>query len=160
MPPCIDTSDASVFPQCDHPYRPCTLLGRLTDLLTMGSSDFNYILGFGHFSPSVFTCTCFARPCTGVPTCMNTLDASDCVPLMRSSMPLMHVARASNRSNTYARYYFFLYTHWWAISTYFHLHEYRAAVYGRADLHRYIGCFGVPPMRSFITLMNARRSGK
>ena len=45
-----------------------------------------------------------------------------------------------------------------AISTCFHLHEHRAAVYGRADLYRPIGCFSVLPIRSSIPVMHVVRA--
>ena len=74
---------------------------------------------------------------------------------MRPTNTRMHVVRAINRSVNYVQYWFYVYTRILSnVTTCFHVHELRAAVYGRADLRIPGKLFGTYRMRPTNTSMH------
>ena len=83
------------------------------------------------------------------------------VPSLRSYIPLLQLYRATNRPvqiDLLRAVLISTIDPGLAISAYFHLHRLRAAVSGRADLQRRIGCFGRPSIQSSVPPMHVYRA--
>ena len=106
---------------------------------------------FGHYD--LFSLArASSRPCTIVPTCIDTSDASVCPQYDHPYRIYTFLGRITRRIPT--RGTNTSYVPGLANSTCFHMHGLRAAVYGRADLHRHIEFYGVPSVRSPMPLMH------